>query len=38
MPQHCDDERVTKAPHPHSWQSVSLVRAAHNQQVNHAWL
>ena len=38
MPQHCDDERVTKAQYPRSWQSEILVGAAHNQQVSHAWL
>lgn len=37
MPQHCDDERVTKAQYPRSWQSENLVRAD-SQQVNHAWL
>ncbi len=38
MPQHRDDERVTKAPYPRSWQRELLVRTTHSRQVIHAWL
>lgn len=38
MPQHVDDERVTKAQCMRCRQSEDLVRAAHSQQVNYGWL
>jgi len=38
MPQHRDDEHVTKVMYPRAWQSEHLVRTQQSEQVIHAWL